>query len=200
MEYSSDGKYLYAASTKDETKNVQGAVARCTIRDGFPKKCAVIADKVTPEGTVITRLAVNPKNNDHVALIAVTKESYSNPKVFESTDGGEHWTDITGPVLAKAYSGQAVTFLGNKDSPLSFLVAGTSDGIYVRNGNDWELLGDKTPTVSIRSMTYSSEDDRLVLAALGRGIWYLEQAYSGACELVNGDGKKNCGKEKSVFE
>jgi hypothetical protein len=40
-------------------------------------------------------------------------------------------------------------------------------------------------------MTYSSEDDRLVIATLGRGIRYLEDAYRGACKLVNRDGE-NC--------
>jgi hypothetical protein len=193
IDYSSDGKYLYAASTRESN---QWAVARCTIDlgTGFPQECNIVASdgsENTSEVTLITRIAVDPKNSDHVVWITIEQVSSSKPQVFESTDGGEHWTDITGPDLAEAYSGQAVTFLGNKDSPLSFLVAGTSDGIYVRNGNDWELLGDKIPTIPIRSMTYSSEDDRLVIATLGRGIWYLEDAYRGACKLVNRDGE-NC--------
>lgn len=204
MDYSSDGKYLYAAS-----KNAfllllgigQWTVARCTIDlgTGFPQECHVVGvgGENTSKVTVITRIAVDPKNSDHVVLITIEQVSFSKPQVFESTNGGEYWTDITGPVLAEAYSGRAVTFLGNKDSPLSFLVAGTSDGIYVRNGNDWELLGDRIPTVPIMSMTYSSEDDRLVIATLGRGIWYLEDAYRGACELVNGDGE---GKKKVLFQ
>ena len=183
MDYSSDGKYLYAASKREIN---QWAVSRCTIDlgTGFPQECHIVGSETTSEVTVISRIAVDPKNSDHVVLITVEHDSYSKPQVFESTDGGENWTDITGPVLAKAYSGQAVTFLGNKDSSLSFLVAGTSDGIYVLNSKDWELLGDKTPTVPIRSMTYSSEDDRLVIATLGRGIWHLEHAYRGACELL----------------
>ena len=196
MDYSSDGKYLYAASKSDYN---QLAVAQCTIDlgTGFPQECHIVGGEFTSEDTKIMRIAVDPKNSDHIALISVTSGSRSKPKVFESTDGGAHWTDITGPDLAKAYSGQAVTFLGKKDSSLSFLVAGTSDGIYVLNSKDWELLGDKTPTVPIRSMTYSSEDDRLVIATLGRGIWYLEDASRGACELVNGDGE---GKKKVLFQ
>jgi ligand-binding sensor domain-containing protein len=138
-------------------------------------------------------MAVDPNNTDRLVVVAVSdtpgeNKLNSNPQVFESVDGGSNWSKITGDdgPIENAYNGQAVAFLSQEGR--SFLVVGTSNGVYVSKDNGWALLGDVDgiPTVPIMDMTYSSEDDRLVIATLGRGVWYLSNAFVGADEVVNG--------------
>lgn len=179
MTYSSDGMFLYSV-------NGSTAVSKCIIdpSEGFPiDPCSVMSGQITPNGRIITRMAVDPTNSSRVVVVATNAEG-SRPQVFESLDEGRNWNDITvaGSSINQAYNGQAVAFLSQ--GQVSFLVVGTSDGIYLRSGQGWNLLAEGMPTVAVYDMTYSSEDDRLVVSTLGRGVWFLPAAFGTANNLM----------------
>lgn len=186
MTFTFDGKLLYSASMK--RSNYQAAVSRCNIdpSTGFPSSCAVMADEIAPEGFVPVHMAADPNNTDRVVILAVLNRLSSDPQVMESVDGGSSWDDITvaGSPIDKAYSGQAVTFLSQRG--ISYLVVGTSEGVYVRLGDDWELLAVGLPNVAVWDMVYTSEDDKLVIATLGRGVWHLSNAFYVANIIAGG--------------
>ncbi|KAL3793965.1 hypothetical protein HJC23_009448 [Cyclotella cryptica] len=179
MTYSSDGMFLYSV-------NRNTAVSKCIINpiNGFPiGSCSVMSGQITPDGSIIKRMAVDPTNASRVVVVATDRQS-SRPRVFESLNEGRNWNDITvvGSSINQAYNGQAVAFLSQ--GQVSFLVVGTSDGIYLRSGQDWNLLAEGMPTVAVFDMTYSSEDDRLVVSTLGRGVWFLSAAFDAANNLT----------------
>lgn len=119
-------------------------------------------------------------------VVAVENVRNSNPQVFESVNGGSSWADITGAgsPIDNTYNGQAATFLSQGGN--SFLVVGTSAGVYLRLNNEWAALATGLPTVPIFGMTYTSEDDRLVIATLGRGVWFLPGAFNTANTIACG--------------
>ena len=174
MTYSSDGK-LYSAAVIQFSQFSQFSQCSINSETGFPNlPCNVMSG---PQGEIL-HMAVDPINSQRVVAVA----NRFSPRVFESTNGGMNWNDITvgGSSIDQAYNGQACAFL--IQGQVSFLVVGTSNGIYLRTGQDWTLLADGMPTAAVYDMTYSSDDDRLVVSTLGRGIWYLPDAFGAANE------------------
>ncbi len=122
----------------------------------------------------ITSIAVDPANAAHVYL---SVGSYSRRwipdagvgHVFESTNGGASWTDITGslpdaPVYKVAIAG-------------SHLVAGTEVGAYVATSSSgtwsWAQLGTGLPNVTVQDVTIAP-DGRVVVGTHGRGDWEIK--------------------------
>jgi hypothetical protein len=61
------------------------------------------------------------------------------------------------------------------------VAVGTSNGVLVPDGSDsWRVLVAGLPTVAVLDMVYDETDDLLVVATLGRGVWFLE----GVSEVV----------------
>jgi photosystem II stability/assembly factor-like uncharacterized protein len=86
--------------------------------------------------------------------------------VFETTDGGSTWSDVSGnlpdePMSDIAYEG------GN-------LVVGADDGVFVSfdNGATWSRLGTNLPNVVVDQLTVDP-NGTLVAATHGRGIWTI---------------------------
>lgn len=119
----------------------------------------------------ITSIAVDPADAAHVYL---SVGSYSRRwipdagvgHVFESTDAGATWTDITGglpdaPVYKVAIAG-------------SHLVAGTEVGAYLATNSggtwSWSTLGTGLPNVTVQDVTIAP-DGRVVVGTHGRGDW-----------------------------
>ncbi|OEU05811.1 hypothetical protein FRACYDRAFT_258093 [Fragilariopsis cylindrus CCMP1102] len=129
----------------------------------------------------IRSLAINPLNtNNVVAVFTPAASDLLSPEVFESKDGGTTWKDIGGTpssLLAKSSTGGAAVFIISKDLSSSFLAVGTSNGVLIkRNTDDWELFATGLPKVAVLDMVYESLDDTLVIATLGRGVWFLRKA------------------------
>jgi hypothetical protein len=174
MAWSQDGLYLYVASSE--------AITKCTWDAALEDLTCAPAGNV---GAVVRSLAVD--SNDSDVLYAVTTSTYissrrrtptfDDPAVFESTDRGATWTDIsvTGSLLNTAASGGAAAFIGN-DS-VSTVVVGTSNGVLVPDGTEsWNVLAKGLPKVPVLEMVYEPADDTLVAATFGRGVWFLDNA------------------------
>ncbi len=118
----------------------------------------------------ITNIAV--KNNDANTLW-VSLAGYTATKVFQSTNAGATWVDIsTGLPQIPAYS-----IVQNKQSTTEVhLYVGTELGVYFKKGTDnWIPYNTGLPNVKIGELEMyyaaSSTNSKLRAATFGRGLW-----------------------------
>ncbi len=125
----------------------------------------------------ITYIAVDYKNPEKVWI---TMGGYDGQRIFESTDAGSTWTNIsTGlpqiPTLCVVQNKQATT---------NQLYVGTDVGVYVMNeGETWTLYNTGLPNVVVNELEIyydvtTPANSRLVAATYGRGLWQSELAVS----------------------
>jgi hypothetical protein len=119
----------------------------------------------------ITAIVQDPSDRMH---IYVTESGFARNwipnagigHVFESTDGGASFTDISGN-LPDAPISSAV--LDGSD-----LIVGTDTGVYEQaGGTTWAPLGTGLPTVVISDLTMVPGSSTLVAATHGRGVFTL---------------------------
>jgi hypothetical protein len=86
--------------------------------------------------------------------------------VFESTDGGETFTDIS----ANLPDGPA------NDSVLvdGALIVATDVGVFQRGGGTWQVLGTGLPAVSTLDLSVVPGASTVVAATHGRGVWTID--------------------------
>jgi hypothetical protein len=120
----------------------------------------------------ITGIQQDPANDMH---IYVTLSGYSRNwipggsvgHVFESTDGGATFTDISGN-LPDAPVSSEILVNGS-------LIVGTDTAVFQRSPSGaWQLLGEGMPTVVISDLTTVPGSNTLVAATHGRGVWTLD--------------------------
>ncbi len=120
-----------------------------------------------PGGTV-QGIAVDPADEDVLYVIGSTS-------VYQSTDGGASWTDISGDITDDG----AGTFRSIEYIPSAKgdrLVVGTNAGVRVSvdgSFGTWFQLGTDLPNAPVWDLDYDASDDVLVAGTLGRGAWTL---------------------------
>jgi hypothetical protein len=119
----------------------------------------------------ISSVVQDPSNNMH---IYVTLSGYSRNwipggsvgHVFESTNGGKSFTDISAD-LPDAPVSSAILMGGN-------LIIGTDTSVFERQASGgWQLLGRGLPTIVIDDLTTIPGSNTLVAATHGQGVWTL---------------------------
>jgi hypothetical protein len=116
--------------------------------------------------------------------------------VFKSTNGGADWIDTADSPLDTAALGGSVVYISNSAGTVNTVAVGTSNGVLVPDGtNSWRVIAAGLPTVAVLDMVYDETDDLLVVATLGRGVWFME----GASEMAVAVGRtRRLGKWKSA--
>lgn len=120
-----------------------------------------------------TSLTIDPANAAHVYL---TYGAFSRRwipgggvgHVFESTNGGTSWTDISGN-LPDIPANDVALFKGK-------LVVGTDVGAFVASAADptsWSVYGANLPNTSVNDLALSPDGDYLVAVTHGRGLWRM---------------------------
>lgn len=119
------------------------------------------------------------RNTAYVAIDAHKLGNYK-PFLFKTTDGGKSWSSISSNLPDKHYVWRIVQ--DHKDPKLLFI--GTEFGIWVTNngGDSWKQLKAGLPTISFRDLAIHKEENDLVAASFGRGIYILDD-YSFLREL-----------------
>ena len=165
MVWSHDGTFLYASDGR--------GVAQCTSLG----VCTVQGD--VPSNFYVRHLAVNAADHEHIFAAAFSNRfSVIGCRVFMSDDGGLSWQDITvdGSPVDDASLGGSVAYISS--NTMNTIAVGTSSGVFIPDGptigTGWKLLAGGLPTVAVMDMEYEPDDDTLVVATLGRGIWYLD--------------------------
>ena len=86
--------------------------------------------------------------------------------VFESTDGGQSFKDISSD-LPDAPVTSALLVGGN-------LIIGTDTSVFERQASGgWQILGRGLPTIVIDDLTTIPGSNTLVAATHGQGVWTL---------------------------
>jgi hypothetical protein len=135
----------------------------------------IVSDGDPLPNRFISSLRIDPADPLHVYAVygeyrrPWTAEPRPGGHVFESTDGGESWTDISGNLpVAPATD---LLILGEK------LVVSTDVGVFVAhmaNSKVWSRLGTGIPNVAVSSLTLTPDGGAIVAATYGRGLWRIE--------------------------
>ncbi len=95
-----------------------------------------------------------------------------HPYVFETTDYGAHWRQITSGLPAREY----VLSLAQDPRDPSLLFAGTKNTVYVSldGGAHWEPLTLNLPRVQVRGFAIDTLEGEVAIATHGRAMWVLD--------------------------
>ena len=155
-------------------------------------------------GTVVSRTVVDPARSDTTAprwisitssvpnsyvsdimadrsdsLTAfLTTSSASNvPHVLRTTDGGAHWTNISGNLPVAPVSALVIDTLAEQGNPAfknQILIVGTDVGVYVttNGGTQWLALGNGMPHIIVGDLKIYK--NMLIAATHGRSLYAMD--------------------------
>jgi hypothetical protein len=135
---------------------------------------------VPPTGNFPNRfiqgLYVEPNHPEHVYAVFngfsrrwTSTFSAGEGHVFESTDGGVNWTDISGN-LPDAPADDLVA------TPSGHLVLASDIGVMISStlhGGTWTRLGANLPNASVNDLQLSPNGSYIIAATHGRGLWTI---------------------------
>ena len=95
-----------------------------------------------------------------------------HPYVFETTDYGAHWRQITRGLPAREY----VLALAQDPRDPHLLFAGTKNTVYVSldGGGQWQPLTLNLPRVQVRGIAINTRQGEVAIATHGRSLWILD--------------------------
>ncbi len=119
----------------------------------------------------ITYLAVNAYDPE---IAWVTFGGYSGGRIYQTNNGGQNWTNISGNLPSLP----AFTVVQNKLAVSeTHLYVGTDRGVYFKEADaDWVLFSNGLPNVMVTELEIYYDEDtrensRLLAATYGRGLW-----------------------------
>jgi hypothetical protein len=143
---------------------------------------------VTTFGGPILSIATDPANAD-IAYIVANDNQPLDSKVWQTTDGGKTYTEITGNLGQLAHEVDTVVVIHPTPQTTALVVGGLGSGTGGNTGSvfattgpingastQWSLLGSGLPGVNVQQVVYDPTDDVLVAAGYGRGAWTLANA------------------------
>jgi len=148
--------------------NVGGTVHQLSLPESFPNR-------------FIQGLLVDPANVNHADVVFsgfsrrwTSTFSAGEGHVFETTDGGQTWTDISGSgstALPDAPGDDIVTTKSGK------LVVATDIGVFIASAGQgsattWSRLG-TLPHASVNDLQLSPDGSYIIAATHGRGLWKI---------------------------
>ncbi|MDO1449179.1 sialidase family protein [Rhodocytophaga aerolata] len=128
----------------------------------------VLSQSNSYNGGRVMGIANNPNKADNAFVI-------STNRVYQTTDAGVMWSDITGN-LATYIPGNLRSVAYSNYSNEGALIIGSDIGIFIAMGPDfslWNKLGKTFPRVPVLSLEYDHADRILVAGTLGRGAFSI---------------------------
>jgi len=121
-------------------------------------------------GDAVTDMAIDEDNYNHVY---VCFGGYDNNNVYETTNGGGSWTDISAGLPAVPCG---AIVINEQNTSKHEVYVGTDAGTYVKLGNaPWQLFNDGMPYVSITDLEIyynaTPANTRIYASTYGRGTW-----------------------------
>ena len=118
----------------------------------------------------VTSIVADPANASHVFVsFSNYKEGDLAANVWETTDGGATWTNISGNMP------DAPVWMLTYDQVRHQLYAGTDFGVfYLKNGQkNWARLGSGLPNCPVLDVKLSGDRKTIYAATFGRGIYKM---------------------------
>jgi hypothetical protein len=141
-----------------------GSGAQVLIRDAAAPD-ALTASAAYAGGTV-QGIALDPDDSQSAYVI-------DNDQVFETTNEGGAWADITGNLMTLTPGTlRTIAYIPNGTDDM--LAVGTDFGVYIAAGpafNVWSKLGTNLPPVMVLDLEYDRADGILLAGTLGRDAW-----------------------------
>jgi photosystem II stability/assembly factor-like uncharacterized protein len=150
----SDEDYIYAASYTRIKATSDAGANWINIKPGLPNYS-------------MTDIAVSHSNPNHVW---VTFSGYNNDhKIYESTDMGATWINITGTGLPNL----PVNCIIHQEGSNNTLYVGTDVGVYYKNNSmtSWSPFMNGLPNVIVRELEIHYDEATISAATYGRGVW-----------------------------
>jgi len=177
----SNNQILYVATLNQIRKTSNGGISWIDITGNLPVQ-------IYDNSENITAIAVK---NDDANTLWVTLSYYTPNKVYQSTNGGASWTDIS----AGLPSIPVYSIVQNKLSTAEVqLYVGTELGVYFKEGADnWIAFNSGLPNVKIGEIEIyyapSALESKLRAATYGRGLWEstVNDFLSNGIEIVAND-------------
>ena len=150
----SDEDYIYSASDNRIKRTKDAGATWDDIKQGLPN-------------FNFSDITVAANDADHIWV--TFSEFQANHKVYESTDGGDSWSNITGNNLPNL----PVNCIVHQDLAQGNLYIGTDIGVYHRDNtmSDWEPFMDGLPNVVVKELEINYNTQKIVAATFGRGVW-----------------------------
>ncbi len=171
IEVSFNGEKVYYGTTTGEVFRLDNADNEAIF------ELNQINSSLFPEGAYVSSIAVNPEDDQHLVVVF---SNYSVPSIFESTNGGVSFTDISGSLEENTDgtgNGPSVRWaeIIPTNSGNLFLV-GTSIGLFSTTSTSGNTLWVKESAGTLGSavvtmMDYRPLDGRLVIATHGNGVF-----------------------------
>jgi len=121
----------------------------------------------------VSDVLIDPENPYKMWVSLYGYDDYGPEKVYESSDRGETWTNIS-EGLPNLNTFSIAKISKSKDG----LLAGTEGGLYFRNDKigHWVKLKGKMPNVIVRDLALQERHKRLYIGTYGNGAWELKLA------------------------
>lgn len=150
----SNEDYIYAATYSRLMRTTNSGQSWTSIKPGLPNYN--ISD-------------VTVSDNDPNRLWVTMSEYNASNKVFESTNGGATWTNITGTNLPNL----PVNCIVHQANANEDLYIGTDIGVYHKDNtmSDWAPYKNGLPNVVVNELEIHYPTNRIRAATFGRGVW-----------------------------
>ncbi|HIF00932.1 MAG TPA: hypothetical protein EYQ63_28975, partial [Fuerstia sp.] len=168
---------------------LQDAVAYGGFQNGTPNPDVFyvgVGDDVkvrTAAGGAVAITDPAPTDSSDIRDVAMNSNDWANAfaidsnQVFETTNAGGLWNDVTGNLLSLAGDLRSLAYMAT--ATFDALVVGTNAGVFASlttSLGNWFQLGAGIPNVLAFDIQYDAVDDVLVAGTLGRGAWTLPSA------------------------
>jgi hypothetical protein len=136
---------------------------------------SLTASAAFPAGNSVEDVVMDRKDWSHAFVAADPFAGGAADLVFETSDSGAAWTDITGNLATLGASDfRSIEYVASLAGDM--LVLGTVSGSYVSFESDfslWDILGTGLPNAIVYDLEFDATDNLLVAGLLGRGAWTL---------------------------
>jgi hypothetical protein len=126
-----------------------------------------------PDMTYVSRLLASQHDANTVyAAFDNHKNNDFAPYLLKSVDGGKRWISIKGDLPANG----PVLAIAEDHVNANLIFVGTEFGLYftIDGGQKWIRLKGGMPTIAVRDLAIQKQENDLVVATFGRGIYVLD--------------------------